>query len=47
MALIRDFLFAQLLKDPPAIQESLFQFLCWKDHLKKAHTTHSSSLGLP
>ena len=47
MALLRDLLAAQLLKNLPAIQESLFWFLGWEDPLKKGYTTHSSSLGLP
>ena len=34
-------------KNPPAIQETLVQFLGWKDPLKKGWATHSSILGLP
>ena len=37
-------LIAQLVKNPPAVQETLVQFLDWEDLLEKA--THSTILGL-
>ena len=40
-------LVAQLVKDPPAMQETLVQFLGQEDLLEKGHVTHSSILGLP
>ena len=40
-------LLAQLVKNPPAMQETLVQFLGWEDLLEKGQTTHSSILGLP
>ena len=41
------FLVAQLVKNPPAIQGTLVQFLSWEDPLEKGSATHSSILGLP
>ena len=41
------FLIAQLVKDPPAKQETLVQFLGQEDPLKKGYAIHSSILGLP
>ena len=38
-------LIAQLVKNLPAMQETLVQFLGWADPLKKG--TYSSILGLP
>ena len=38
---------AQLVKNLPAMQESLVQFLGWEDALEKGLATHSSILGLP
>ena len=38
---------AQLLKNPPAMQETPAQFLGWEDLLEKGKATHSSILGLP
>ena len=40
-------LIAQLVKDPPAVQETLVQFLGREDPLEKGEATHSSILGLP
>ena len=38
---------AQLVKNPPAMQETLVRFLGQEDLLEKAQATHSSILGLP
>ena len=38
---------AQLVKNPPAMQETLVQFLGREDPLEKGEVTHSSILGLP
>ena len=40
-------LIAQLVNNPPAMQETLGQFLDWEDPLEKGYTTQSSTLGLP
>ena len=40
-------LVAQLVKNPPAMQETLVQFLGQGDALEKGLATHSSILGLP
>ena len=40
-------LVAQLVRNLPAIQETLVQFLGWEDPLEKGQPTHSSILGLP
>ena len=40
-------LIAQLVKNPPAMQETLVQLLGWEDPLEKGYTTQSSTLGLP
>ena len=40
-------LIAQLVKNPPTTQETLVQFLGWKDNLEKGSATYSSVLGLP
>ena len=37
---------AQLVKSPPAVQETLVSFLGQEDPLEKAQATHSSGLGL-
>ena len=37
-------LVAQLVKNPPAMQETLVQFLDWEDPLEKGMATHSSIL---
>ena len=41
------FLIAQLVKNPPAMQETPIRFLGWEDPLEKEQATHSSILGLP
>ena len=38
---------SQMLKNPPAMQETLVQFLGLEDPLEKGQATHSSILGLP
>ena len=38
---------AQLVKNPPAMQEPPVQFLGQEDPLEKGQATHSSILGLP
>jgi len=43
----RAYLISQLVKNLPAVQETLFQFLGWEDPLEKGEATHSSILGLP
>ena len=40
-------LVAQLVKIPPAVQETWPQPLGWEDPLEKGKATHSSILGLP
>ena len=40
-----DFLKAQLAKNPPAMQETLVQFLSWEDPLEKGQATHCSILA--
>ena len=35
----------QLVKSPPAMQETLVQFLGWEDPLEKGQATHSSIHG--
>ena len=40
-------LVAQLVKNPPAMQETLVRFLGQEDPLEKGKATHSSILGLP
>ena len=37
----------QLVKNLPAMQETLVRFLGWEDLLEKGEATHSSILGLP
>ena len=38
-------LLAQLVKNLPALQETLVQFLTWEDPLEKGMATHSSILA--
>ena len=38
---------AQLVKNPPAMQETPVLFLGWEDPLEKGMATHLSILGLP
>ena len=40
-------LIAQLVKNTPAVQETLVRFRDLEDSLEKGYTTHSSILGLP
>ena len=40
-------LIAQLVKNPPATQETPVQFLDQEDLLEKGQASHSSILGLP
>ena len=40
-------LIAQLVNNPPAMQETPVQFLGWEDSLVKGQATHSRILGLP
>ena len=40
-------LVAQLVKNPPAMQETPVQFLGWEGALEKGQATHSSIHGLP
>ena len=40
-------LIAQLVENPPAMQETLVQFLSQEDPLEKGQATHSNILGLP
>ena len=42
-------LVAQLVKNPPAVQETLVRFLGWEDLLEEGMATHSSILtwGIP
>ena len=40
-------LIAQLVKNPPAMQETRVRFLFWEDPPEKGKATHSSILGLP
>ena len=45
IAIHKDSLIAQLVKNRPATQETLVQFLGGKDPLKKEMATHSSNLA--
>ena len=40
-------LVAQLIKNPPAMQETLVRFLGWEDPLEKETAIYSSIIGLP
>ena len=40
-------LIAQLVKNLPAIQETLVLLLGWEDPLEKGQATHSSIIGFP
>ena len=44
---MRASLIVQLVKNPPATQEILVQFLGWEAPLEKGWATHSSIPGLP
>ena len=39
-------LVVQLVKNPPAVQETPFSFLGWEDPLEEGEAIHSSILGL-
>ena len=41
------FLVAQMVKNPPAMQETWIQSLGWEDPLEKGKAAYSSILGLP
>ena len=43
LTIVGAFLIAQLVKNPPAVQETL---VGWEDPLEKGKATHSSVLGL-
>ena len=45
MELIRAFLVAQMVKSPPAMQETWVRSLGWEDPLEKEMATHSSILA--
>ena len=45
--ILRASLIARLVKNPPAVQETLVQFLGLEDPLEKGQAAHSSILGLP
>ena len=45
--MIRAYLIAQLVKNLPAMQETLVQFLNQEDPLEKGKATHSSTLRFP
>ena len=40
-------LVAQLVKNPPAVQETWVRSLGWEDPMEKEEVTYSSILGLP
>ena len=42
---MRASLIAQLVKNPPGMQETLVRFLGWEDLLEKGKATHSSILA--
>ena len=44
---MRGSLVALLVKNLPAMQETLVRFLSWEDPLEEGQATHSSLLGLP
>ena len=44
---IKPSLIAQLVKNPPAMQETLVRFLGREDPLEKGKATYSGILGLP
>ena len=47
LLIVRASLIAQSVKNPPAMQETLVQFLDREDPLEKGWVTHSNILGLP
>ena len=44
---VRGSLVAQLVKNPPAMQETWVRSLGWEDPLETGKATHSSILGFP
>ena len=42
---LRVSLIAQLVQNPPAMQDTLVQFLGWEDPMEKGKATHSSNLA--
>ena len=42
---MKRFFVVQLVKNPPAVQETLVQSLGWEDPLEKGMATHSSILA--
>ena len=47
MSVLQASLIAQLVKNPPAMQEILVRFLGREDPLENGQATHASILGLP
>ena len=45
MTMMKASLLAQLVKNPPAMQETLVQFLGWDDPLEKGKAIHSNTLA--
>ena len=45
LQVIRSYLVAQMVKNPPAMQETQVQSLGWEDHLAKGVATDSSILA--
>ena len=45
VVLFRAFLVAQMIKNPPAMQETWVQSLDWEDPLEEGMATHSSILA--
>ena len=45
MSKLQASLVSQIVKNPPAMQETLVQFLGWEDPLEKGKATHSSILA--
>ena len=44
-SIVTAYLVAQLIKNPPVMQETPVQFLGWEDLLEKGKATHSSILA--
>ena len=45
LEILRAFLVAQLVKNPPAMRETWVRFLGWEDPLEKGNAAHSSILA--